>query len=351
MNDISLSLSGGGIRAVVFHMGVLKYLAEIKALERVSRISSVSGGSILVGLILHENNMVWPSSNEYINEIFSRLHNKLCNKSIVRDALIYILKNPSKIKLLIYRANWLSETLQVMWGINEKMNDLPDYPECSFNGTTAENGKRFRLKKLNCGDYELGYASSNNFLLADAVAMSAAFPLGIETFIINSSNMTWYKRDRFVDSEGSEKLIKSQYKKIHIYDGGVYDNLGIEPFYDSGEQKLKKGNRCILVSDAGAPLDRGFSLYAFNPLRFKRVIDIIQEQNRSLRIRSLCNFFEKNPKSGAYFWIKDDVKNYKEEQDRKCAINYPTNINKIPKEKFDSIIRHGYTVAQTYLTN
>lgn len=351
MNEISLCLSGGGIRAVVFHMGVLKYLAEVGFLEKITKVSSVSGGSILVGLILHENNMEWPSSEEYINKVFPKLRDKLCNNSVIWDAIKYFLKNPGEIKLLIYRANWLSKTFQKMWGISEKISELPESPECSFNGTTAENGKRFRLKKENCGDYELGYASSNNFLLADAMAMSAAFPGGIGPFIVKSYDMQWHKRSRFTDNKQSEKNISLPYKEIHIYDGGVYDNLGIEPFYDLGEQRLKDGNKCILISDAGAPLERGFSLWNLNPWRFKRVADIMQEQIRSLRIRSVCNFLEKNPKNGAYFWIKDDVKNIEEDKDRMQAISYPTTLGQISGKMFDHIARHGYTVACTYLTN
>jgi NTE family protein len=44
--QIGLALSGGGIRAAVFHLGVLRRLAEQEFLENVSQISTVSGGSL-----------------------------------------------------------------------------------------------------------------------------------------------------------------------------------------------------------------------------------------------------------------------------------------------------------------
>ena len=50
--DIALVLSGGGIRAMAFHLGVLRRMAEQGLLERVSHLSSVSGGSLIVGLVL-----------------------------------------------------------------------------------------------------------------------------------------------------------------------------------------------------------------------------------------------------------------------------------------------------------
>ena len=54
---IALALSGGGIRAIVFHLGVMCYLAERGLLERITHVSSISSGSLIVGLLLVENKM------------------------------------------------------------------------------------------------------------------------------------------------------------------------------------------------------------------------------------------------------------------------------------------------------
>ncbi len=43
---LGLALSGGGFRAAAFHLGVLKRLRELKLLEQVDVVSTVSGGSI-----------------------------------------------------------------------------------------------------------------------------------------------------------------------------------------------------------------------------------------------------------------------------------------------------------------
>src|SRR5262245_16367781 len=48
---IALCLSGGGFRALLFHVGVLRRLNEFGMLSRLSVISSVSGGSILNGVL------------------------------------------------------------------------------------------------------------------------------------------------------------------------------------------------------------------------------------------------------------------------------------------------------------
>ena len=48
---IALCLSGGGYRAMVFHIGALWRLYELRLLDKINRISSVSGGSITAGLL------------------------------------------------------------------------------------------------------------------------------------------------------------------------------------------------------------------------------------------------------------------------------------------------------------
>ena len=51
---IGLALSGGGVRAAAFHLGVLRRLAAEGLLERVSVISTVSGGSLVTAAVMAE---------------------------------------------------------------------------------------------------------------------------------------------------------------------------------------------------------------------------------------------------------------------------------------------------------
>lgn len=47
MPRLGLALSGGGFRATLFHLGVVRYLRDTNQLQDVTDIASVSGGSIL----------------------------------------------------------------------------------------------------------------------------------------------------------------------------------------------------------------------------------------------------------------------------------------------------------------
>lgn len=49
------------------------------------------------------------------------------------------------------------------------------------------------------------------------------------------------------------------FERLHLYDGGVYDNMGLEPFFDVGRKQSKVGDCFIVCSDAGAPLAIPFS--------------------------------------------------------------------------------------------
>src|SRR5438477_323991 len=47
MNRIGLALSGGGFRASLYHLGLVRFLRDAGLLPRVTHVTSVSGGSVL----------------------------------------------------------------------------------------------------------------------------------------------------------------------------------------------------------------------------------------------------------------------------------------------------------------
>jgi len=50
-SGIGLALSGGGFRATLFHCGAFWRLNELSYLQKLDRVSSVSGGSIAAGVL------------------------------------------------------------------------------------------------------------------------------------------------------------------------------------------------------------------------------------------------------------------------------------------------------------
>lgn len=340
---LDLALSGGGIRAMVFHLGVLRRLAELGLMERVRRISSVSGGSLITGLIVTEAGMRWPDSTHFKNEMYPALRAKLCSRSIMKGMILRLL-HPSYMRFLFSRANLLAYILHRDWGVRARLADLPEAPAFSFEGTTAETGRRFRFTRNTMGDYESGYTECGKLPLATAMAVSAAFPGGIGPLLLYTKNFDWKQRS-------GDDLVPAtpEFSKLHLYDGGVYDNLGLESFFDISRNQPHAADGCLLVSDAGSPFTKGFSLFALNPLRLKRVMDVMQEQCRALRVRSLVGYLQDNPTRGGYLWINTRLKNPETLKLRDFAAGYPTTLSKMDVDDFDRLADYGYLVAEERL--
>jgi NTE family protein len=78
---LGLALAGGGFRASLFHLGVLRRLAELDLLRYVEVLSTVSGGSIIGALyVLHLKNAltekVLLTQSEYV-EILDKVEQTL----------------------------------------------------------------------------------------------------------------------------------------------------------------------------------------------------------------------------------------------------------------------------------
>ena len=344
IQPIALALSGGGIRAMAFHLGVLRFMAERRLLERTTRISSVSGGSLVAGLLFHEAGMRWPGSGDYISTVYPALRTKLCARSLQWGALRQLL-NPSNLRFALSRANLLALALKREWGITERLSDLPASPEWSINGTTAENGKRFRFKQGSLGDYTLGYAVPGNFPVANALAVSAAFPAGFGPLTFDAEQFEWRRRAWDAAAEAAQ-VVDIGFKRLHLYDGGLYDNLGLEPFFDAGRGRSKHPGHYLVVSDAGALLPSGFSLGPLNPFRFRRIADIVSDQAHALRVRTFSTYVQQGPDRGAFIHIATPLTEAGPCPSAKFATEFPTTLRRLTTSEFDCLADHGYNVAR-----
>jgi NTE family protein len=355
---LDLALSGGGVRAMAFHAGVLKFLAEQGRLKDIRHISTVSGGSLLVGLVIHEVGLRWPTSAQYLSSVFPSIRTKLTTRNLQRVALLELLR-PRNWRFMLSRANLVVQAIDRCWGIKAKLAELPTAPIWSINATTAETGRRFRFKANGCGDYQLGYADASKFGLAQAMAVSAAFPGLIGPLSIRTRDFTWRKRPRWGSDELEAIDVTLAFRKLHLYDGGLYDNLALEPLFDGGTQKAKTPGSTIIVSDAGAPFEEGFDRWPLNPLRVKRWLDLASDQQRALRVRGFVNAL-RNGVPGAYFLLgssaSEQLKTRSHEaaetidwltsdQAREAA-HCPTSLAQLTEEQFDLICRHGYETAR-----
>jgi NTE family protein len=361
---LGLALSGGGVRAAAFHAGVLRYLAGISVLESVRHVSSVSGGSLFMGLVLSCSEYKWPSSVYYCEHTYQYVRRVLTGTSLQTSALARLICLPWNWRFALSRANVIEQSIRSVWKIDFPFTDLDTGITWSINGTTAETGHRFRFKAGEMGEYGLGYAKADGLNLAAALAVSAAFPGGIGPLTIRKSDYKWAGKPGYVSVPD-----RFPSKRIHLYDGGVYDNLGIEPLYDLGTQAFREEDNVriehLIVSDAGAPAVECEIPHVLNPLRFKRIADVAFNQCRALRVRNFVYFLRVNPGAGTYLQIGSDAKklietyggrhaHYKEicaaawldAEESARAAAYPTSLSRITEASFDLLARHGYETAR-----
>lgn len=184
---IGLALSGGGVRAIAFHAGVFRWLAENKLLERIGHVSSVSGGSLFAGLLFQGPANQWRTSDQYIEHTLPFIRMLLMSKSLQADAVGRLLLNPLNWRFIFSRANILAKSIENIWGVSTTLDQIPQTPVWSINGTTAEDGRRFRFKSTKIGGYEIGYADAGKFKVAVAMVVSASFPGGIGPLTLDAT--------------------------------------------------------------------------------------------------------------------------------------------------------------------
>src|SRR6266508_5894656 len=150
---IALCLSGGGYRAMLFHVGALWRLNELGYLPKLDRVSSVSGGSITAGTLgMNWQRLVFDADGLATNfdEQFVQPVRKLASKTIDLGAVIRGILLPGTISGRVagaYRKHVFGElTLQ----------DLPDRPRFVINSTNIQTGSLWRFSKPYMADYQVG---------------------------------------------------------------------------------------------------------------------------------------------------------------------------------------------------
>ncbi len=370
---IGLALSGGGFRATVFHLGDLTRMAQEKRLEEVTFISTVSGGSLCVGLIYALNQFQWPSSKEYIDQIVDKARDILTTRNLASEIIWRSILTPWKI--LDTRAHDLSALLQSRWGITARLRDLPEQPRWMINATCYETGKNWRFERFRMGDYLFGYTDQTDIALSDALAASAGFPVLIGPLILQPSQYQWY---RYKDPEVDVKALldpavharrqrepsQPLFPLIHLWDGGVYDNHGLEGIHDF-LKGWKEDIEFFIVSD-GAGRSKPETYRRGYKALFRMVTGIMQDQVRSLRSRAILERIRNHDDQGAFFQmgntraeILHNAGKIKESQvlaqdvlskdDAERAATFPTNISSLAQADFEMLFRHGFEVANDTL--
>lgn len=262
--QIGLSLSGGGSRAIAFHLGCLRSLYKKNLLQRVSVISCVSGGSVIGAMYAYSND----SFEELEDRVTSLLKVGLARKTLwhwLRGRFILGLLNLGII-ILFQTINTLFKTsfsLHRKYSRTESLQKVLDkfiFSETSLSEKTRNNLQiilnacelqtktAFRFSNTGVSSWKFGVASPDNILVAHAVTASASYPL----FLPALEREYLFRRN-----DGS-----NENRKVILTDGGIYENMGVSPLMPDRQNSpgLKVTPIDFVIScDAGNGVDEKLS--------------------------------------------------------------------------------------------
>ena len=364
---IGLSLSGGGIRAAVFHLGVLLRLASDRRLEDVAVLSTVSGGSLVTAAIFTHSGMRWPESDEFRSSVYPALRRLVTTTALFSFGAVGwagVLRHNRR--LLNDRAGLLALFLKERWNVRGSLAELPDTPTWYVNATCIETGKNWRFSKREMGDWTFGRHYTPPFAIAEAAAASAAVPYGIGALRLNLPAEGWYRTDPATRQALEPRT--PPMTMVHLWDGGAYENLGLEALYKPGEPL--RGCDFLICSDASGPLKPPgpgpLASLSRGQLWSPRLFDVASDQIRSLRSRMVIGDFERGSVRGAYLRMGNTVRDidvkvgrrreprdydvYQSDEEGRLALAQPTDLNALPEPLFDRVARHGFEVAEATLS-
>jgi len=318
---LGIALSGGGIRAAIFHLGVLTYLAEVGLFKKITSISSVSGASLCIGVIFAVNYNIWPCEENFIKFILPKIKDLILTRDIQKTALRRLIVSP---QFWHHRVKLLAKVLESEWGIKGSLQDLPQFPFWEINCTTFETGSRFRFRRDYMGDSHIGYVQNPEISISDMIAASAAFPVLIGPYLLKTDGLTFTR-----DKHGKKSTVKVE-KNYSLWDGGVYDNLGLEALHKIGSDMDDEINY-ILVSNASASL--GWKQRGRPSTNMRRLLNIAMSQSDTLRTRDFISAVVRE-KKGDYIKIGQ------------LAGEYKTTLHSPSEADFDLIFNDGYTNAK-----
>ncbi len=333
-----LCLSGGGYRAMLFHLGTLWRLNELAYLPKLDRVSSVSGGSIAAGVLakrwseLDFDDGVASNFKETVAEDLLALAGKTIDIWAVLRGLLSFTPIANRVAGAYRRQLFGGRTLQ----------QLPLRPEFVFNSTSLQSGELFRFSKERMADYRVGEVPAPQIEIAVAVAASSAFPPFLSPLRLKLAPGAVKP---FADEPTPPPLYHPPYTtRVVLSDGGVYDNLGLQQAKGFPEQ---------LVSDGGAKTadeERPSGLW---PLQFLRVLKVIDNQVLALRTEQLIDSYKdaSDPTRGAYWGIRTAIDAYHvntlpapPERTHELAVT-PTRLAKLSPERRHRLVNWGYAVC------
>jgi NTE family protein len=364
---IGLALSGGGYRAAAFHLGTLQKLHEMKLLDEVDVLSTISGGSITgAAYCLHKGE--YSFFHDYMKE---RIQTKnvislvLLSWSFIRLVLfvlvmlalaVYTLYTPYPWLVFIVLALMFFLLLKFQFDIfpaskevekaynkflyqSKTLKDLNPSPVLAIGSSNLQTGRPFTFSGHKMSDSSYThykppiYFNHEEFPIARAVMASSCVPFA---FMPISIDKKYYK-----DANDYDRI------NPKLVDGGVYDNQGIQKI----TQHLSSYECDIIItSDAGGPLSGEISFRNTIALLI-RTVDVFMWRIKTMQMveHVYQNVIEKH-KPIAYYslgWeLKKLVPGFVDNMERKLVLPEVMAAHGLKQEWIDDPSTHRTEIAR-----
>jgi NTE family protein len=292
----ALAFSGGGFRASLGALGVLRFLADAGLLPQVRWVSSVSGGSLANGAFaaaypdLESSGFTPEALEEHVVRPFVE---RISGASMARAMFGSMWRTVGRRT----RTDLLADTLDEWFFAGRLLEQVSPRCRFIFNAANLTTGVRFGFERDVFGDYVLGRreTAESGLRLAQAVAASAAFPGAFPPVLLSEF--------AFPCSKG---------RTAKLLDGGAYDNMGLEPLDDLNRQDRPEQLRdaCLVVLNAGGVFRTGS--YGRLPIvrDLQRTNSLLYRQSVVLRTRAMVERFqawERAPQGDKPPWARRGV--------------------------------------------
>jgi len=345
--SVGIALSGGGARAMAFHLGCLRTLDQLGVLENARVMSTVSGGSVIGGMYMVR-------AGDF--SAFEADVRAILQKGLLRPALWTAFTTTEGVKaiscltLLLITWGWLVPFMPIRFAsrttiLRRTMDKLlfegkllgslrADGPRWVAIATELRTGSAYYFGRREAGSYRIGKVDPATIPVAHAVAASAAYPLLLPAI---DEVPTFQKRDGSLASQ-----------RITLTDGGIYDNLGLAPLWPDRDPKVSIGVgkvNVIVACRAGYGL-RTVEPSIFVKARMTASFSTVHARAQNATMQRLFDL----KKAGE---LRNFVLPYLDQNDdelkyppidlvRRAAVSgYPTNFNAMSAEWIEKLSKRG----------
>lgn len=328
---IGLALSGGGFRAMLFHLGAIVRLNEMRLLRELDEVSGVSGGAIVAGRLA----AVWPRLRFRVGmavnlweELAAPLLEFAGRRVDIRAAARALVPGVSAARQLeaAYRNSVVGMTT---------LGDMPARPRFSFLAVHLASGAPWVFERRGAESVSIGRLRDPSIPLARAMAASSAYPPFLAPLVLH---MDPARLDHPTPVE----------PRAVLADGGMYDNLGLHGLWD----------RCatILCSDAGGVLQPMARTSGFWLRQLVRAMEIHADRSRSLRRHVALEELRLGRKAGTLWRTDANLSSYPVEPAFSVDPSWPphlaemrTRLDRFSIVEQCRLINWGYLVSDVAL--